>query len=200
MARDVPDAVYGDYAKIADGGICPHCGKRGAHVFKTIELAHAFQFGDRYTRALDMIYLDENGERKHPLMASCGVGLGRLAAAILEVHHDEGGPIWPKSVAPWQVHICAFWSKHWDDTAIRKEADGIYEALLQRGVEALYDDRKLYAGGMLADADVFGAPLRVIVSPRHLKNGEIELISRDRSFSETVPVERAVDRIMELIS
>ena len=200
MPRDVRGAEYHDFAKITNGGVCPRCGKPVVNVFRAIELAHSFQFGDRYTRSMDMIYLDENGERKHPYMASCGVGLGRLVAAVCEVYHDDGGPIWPMSIAPWQVHICAIHARNFDDSVVESHGEALYQELLKRGVEVIYDDRKMYPGGMLADADLFGVPFRAIVSPRHLKNGGIEIVSRDRSFSEVVPVDAAADRIMELLA
>ena len=128
-------------------------------------------------------------------MGCYGIGVGRLAASVCEAHHDAYGPIWPMSIAPWQVHLCCMRA---DNAEVRAYADSLYEALQARGLEVIYDDRSVSAGVMFSDADLLGVPVRVVASPRNLKEGCIELSTRDKKVSEKVPVTEAVERIAAL--
>ena len=152
--------------------------------------------GTKYTKTMNMTYLDENNELKNPIMGCYGIGVGRLAAAICEAHHDAYGPIWPKAVAPWQVHLCAV---RVDDEGVREFANKLYEELLEEGVEVIFDDRSVSAGNMFSDADLLGVPLRVIVSPRNMKEQVVEVVSRDKSFSHKVDLASAKKTIKELL-
>jgi len=194
--RDLPNVEYHDFAKITDGGICPHCKKHSISVSRGIEVGNIFQLGTKYTKSMNMTYTDKSGEAHHPVMGCYGIGVGRLAAAICEAHHDDYGPIWPISVAPWQVHICAVRS---DNAEVKAFADKLYEELRSRGIEAIYDDRNVSAGVMFSDADLIGAPYRVIVSPRNMKSSAVEVATRDKSFSQSISLDRATDEIYELI-
>ena len=193
MQRDVPGAEYHDFAKVVEGGICPCCGKKSIHISRGIEVGNIFQLGKKYTEPMGMTYTDRDGKSRVPIMGCYGIGVGRLAAAVCEAHHDDYGPIWPKSIAPWQVHLCAVRA---DNEEVRAFADTLYNTLQEKGVEVIYDDRSVSAGVMFSDADLLGVPLRVIVSPRNLKNGVVELTARDKSFSETAPTAEAVDAIL----
>lgn len=197
MSRDVPDAVFGDYAKICEKSLCPVCGKHEITVSRGIEVGNIFQLGTKYTTSMNMTYLDSDGETKTPLMGCYGIGVGRLAAAVCEVHHDDYGPIWPMSIAPWQVHLCAMRS---DDSQVREYADGLYEELNRLGVEVIYDDRRVSAGVMFSDADLLGVPLRVIISPRNMKEGVAEVSSRDKSYSEKIPLAELTQKIVDYIN
>lgn len=196
MARDVKNAEYHDFAKIVDGGICPVCGKHTISVSRGIEVGNIFQLGTKYTKSMGMTYLDKDGNSQYPIMGCYGIGVGRLAAAIAEARHDNYGPIWPISVAPWQVHLCAVRA---DDSDIKAYADGLYEKLQNSGIEVIYDDRNVSAGVMFSDADLLGVPYRAIVSPRNMKNGVVEIVSRDKTFSKTVALADAADAVVELI-
>ena len=196
MERELPDAEYHDFAKIQEGGICPHCGKPSITISRGIEVGNIFQLGTKYTRSMNMTYIDENGKTQYPVMGCYGIGIGRLAAAVCEAHHDEYGPIWPMSIAPWQIHLCAVRS---DDAQVKVFADQFYEELLKKGVEVVYDDRTVRAGVMFSDADLLGVPLRVVVSPRNLKQNRLEVVSRDKTFSENIPAESAAERLMEIL-
>ena len=196
MERELPDAEYHDFAKIQEGGICPHCGKTSITISRGIEVGNIFQLGTKYTRSMNMTYIDENGKTQYPVMGCYGIGIGRLAAAVCEAHHDEYGPIWPMSIAPWQIHLCAVRS---DDAQVKAFADQLYEELLKKGVEVIYDDRTVRAGVMFSDADLLGVPLRVVVSPRNLKQNQLEVVSRDKTFSENIPAESAAERLMEIL-
>lgn len=194
--RDLQGVEFYDFAKIKEGGICPHCGKPAITISRGIEVGNIFQLGTKYTKSMGMTYIDANGETAYPIMGCYGIGVGRLAAAICEVHHDDYGPIWPKAIAPYQVHLCAVRS---DDANVKEFADKLYQDLLDKGVEIIYDDRKVSAGIMFSDADLLGVPLRVIVSPRNLNQGVVEIKSRDKTLSVTVPMETAFEEILKLI-
>lgn len=196
MERELPDAEYQDFAKIQEGGICPHCGKTSITISRGIEVGNIFQLGTKYTRSMNMTYIDENGKTQYPVMGCYGIGVGRLAAAVCEAYHDEYGPIWPMSIAPWQIHLCAVRS---DDAQVKAFADQLYEELLKKGVEVIYDDRTVRAGVMFSDADLLGVPLRVVVSPRNLKQSQLEVVSRDKTFSENIPSESATERLIEIL-
>ncbi len=196
MKRDVSGAEFRDFAKVTEGGICPKCGEHTITVSRGIEVGNIFQLGTKYTKSMNMTYLDKDGNVQTPIMGCYGIGVGRLAASICEAHHDEYGPIWPMAIAPWQVHICAVRS---DDEQVKAAADKLYEDLQAAGAEVIYDDRNVRAGVMFSDADLLGVPLRVVVSPRNLAEGVFELSSRDKSLSEKIPSEKAVERITGLI-
>ena len=145
---------------------------------------------------MGMRYTDPEGQQRTPLMGCYGIGIGRLAASICEASHDEYGPIWPVSVAPWPVELCALRT---DNPQVREAADSLYQALLAKGIDALYDDRPVSAGVMFSDADLLAAPLRVILSPKGLKNGTAELASRDKQLKAYLPLQDAPDRIADLL-
>ncbi len=130
-------------------------------------------------------------------MGCYGIGVGRLAASVCEASHDDYGPIWPMAIAPWQVHLCAVRP---DDERVKTAADKLYEDLQASGVEVIYDDRNVRAGVMFSDADLLGVPLRVVVSPRNLDEGIYELSSRDKTLSEKLKPEEAVERLKALIA
>ena len=197
MSRDVPNAEYHDFAKICDGGICPECGEKAISISRGIEVGNIFQLGRKYSKSMGMTYLDKDGNVQIPIMGCYGIGVGRLAASVCEVCHDDFGPIWPMAIAPWQVHLCAVRS---DDEKVKAAADKLYEDLQNAGVEVIYDDRNVRAGVMFSDADLLGVPLRVVVSPRNLDEGVFELTSRDKSISEKIKPEAALERVRELIA
>ena len=197
LSRDVPEAEYHDFAKAVEGGICPCCGKHSITISRGIEVGNIFQLGTKYTKAMNMTYLDRDGKSQYPIMGCYGIGVGRLAASVCEAHHDAYGPIWPISIAPWQVHLCAMRA---DNAEVRAFADKLYEELQAAGVEVIYDDRSVSAGVMFSDADLLGVPVRVIASPRNMKDGCCEISARDKSFSEKVPVAEAADRVKAIVA
>jgi len=195
-ARDVPGIAYSEIAKIPEGGICPQCGKPAIHLRRGIELGHIFQLGTRYTEAMGMTYLDRDGKAQVPVMGCYGIGTGRLLASVCEVRRDDYGPIWPMSIAPWQVHICAIRS---ENEEVAAASNDLYEALQKAGVEVLFDDRRVSPGFMFSDADLLGVPVRVILSPKTLARGVIELRTRDKSIQRDIALEGAKDEIVALV-
>ncbi len=196
VERDVENAVFSDFAKIVDGGICPCCGKKSISISRGIEVGNIFQLGTKYTESMNMQYLDSNGKEQYPIMGCYGIGVGRLAASVCEAHHDDYGPIWPMSIAPWQVHLCCLRS---DDAVAKECADKLYDTLQKEHIEVIYDDRKVRPGVMFSDADLLGVPLRIIVSPRNMEESVVELVARDKSIQEKIAIDNIVDSVKELI-
>ncbi len=196
ITRDIGDIKYNDFAKIKEGGICPKCKNQSVTISKGIELGNIFQLGTKYTKAMNMQYTDKNGASGYPLMGCYGIGIERLAASVCEAHHDDYGPIWPMSIAPWQVHICAMRA---EDTEVKNFADNLYNKLQEKGIEVIYDDRNVSAGIMFSDADLLGVPIRVIVSPRNIKENCCEIVKRDKSLQIKEPLESVLDKIYQLI-
>ena len=197
IERDYGEVEYHDFSKAFAGGICPACGKPHLTVSNGIEVGNIFQLGTKYTKTMGMTYLDENGETQNPIMGCYGIGVGRLAASVCEASHDDYGPIWPISIAPWQVHLCCVRS---DDAECKAFADKLYADLQRDGVEVIYDDRDVRAGVMFSDADLLGTPLRVVVSPRNLGEGVVEITSRDKSINMKVPTAESFDTVKKTIA
>ena len=197
MERDVVDAEYVDLAKIVDGGICPHCGKKTIHISRGIEVGNIFQLGTKYTKSMNMQYLDADGESHYPIMGCYGIGVGRLAASVCEAHHDDYGPVWPITIAPWQVHLCCLRA---DDAEAKVFADELYASLQKEHIEVIYDDRNVRPGVMFSDADLLGVPIRLVVSPRNMKDAVVELSSRDKSVQDKVALDAVVPTVKDLIA
>jgi len=185
-----------DVAKIKEGGVCPHCGKHSIQISRGIEVGNIFQLGTKYTKTMGMQYLDKEGNLQYPIMGCYGIGVGRLAASVCEAHRDEYGPIWPISIAPWQVHLCCL---RVDNPAVRSVADDIYVQLQKKGIEVIYDDRDVRAGVMFSDADLLGVPIRIVVSPRSLAENLVELSTRDKKVNRKVLKEAIVSETSNLI-
>ena len=196
IPREMGEVEYVDVAKAYDGGICPVCGKKSIYTSRGIEVGNIFQLGTKYTESMGMTYVDQDGSLKHPIMGCYGIGVGRLAASVCEAHRDDYGPIWPISIAPWHVHLCSLRA---DNEEVAAVSQRIYDELTARGVEVIWDDRSVSAGVMFSDADLFGVPVRVVVSPKGLKNGTIEISARDKSMQEKKPVAEAVDFVYNYV-
>ena len=197
-ARDLPENTeYLDLSKTQDGFECPACHKHSLKISRGIEVGNIFQLGKRYTEAMGMTFDDANGNRVNPIMGCYGIGVGRLIASVCEVRHDDYGPIWPITIAPWQVEVCAL---RVDNPQVREAADNLYKALTDAGIEVIYDDRPVSAGVLFSDADLLGCPLRVVVSPKTLSRGCFELSARDKSFREDIDPQFAVSEVFAKIA
>lgn len=197
MERDVSNAEYADVAKAKEGGICPKCGKHTLSVKNGIEVGNIFQLGRRYTESMGMTYDDEKGNRVSPIMGCYGIGVGRLMASVCEEHHDQYGPIWPITIAPWQIEICALRA---DKEHVKEEAQRLYDTLNAQSYEVLLDDRTVSAGFMFSDADLLGCPVRIVISPKTLDRGVVEITTRDKSIKEDVAIENAAERAKEIVA
>ena len=196
IKRDIGDVTYVDVAKAAEGGICPVCGKPALTVRRGIEVGNIFQLGDRYTKAMGMTYLDSDNTEKNPIMGCYGIGVGRLIASICEESRDDYGPIWPISIAPWQVEVC---NLRVTDEKVKAAAETLVGALEERGVEVLYDDREVRPGFMFADADLFGVPVRAVVSQKTCERGVVEVSTRDKTLKTEYSMSAAADEIASLV-
>lgn len=197
MDRDVPNAEYVDVAKATVGGVCPKCGKHSLTIKNGIEVGNIFQLGRRYTESMGMTYDDEKGNRVNPIMGCYGIGVGRLMASVCEEHHDQYGPVWPISIAPWEIEICALRA---DQAHVKEEANKLYKSLMDEGYEVLFDDRTVSAGFMFSDADLLGSPVRIVISPKTLDRGVVEIVTRDKTIKEDVPLECAMQRTKEIVT
>lgn len=196
VERDCGKVEYVDVSKIFEGAVCPVCGKKAITVKRGIEVGNIFQLGQKYTKSMNMTYLDKDGEAKHPIMGCYGIGVGRLMASVCEESCDKFGPVWPISIAPWQVEIC---NLRCTDEVVNSTAAGLYDDLKAAGVEVLYDDRDIRPGSMFADADLFGVPVRVVVSPKNCDAGVVEVSTRDKSIKCEFAIDEAPGKIKELV-
>lgn len=196
IARDVGKVEYVEVAKAYDGGVCPVCGRPTITLKRGVEIGNIFQLGQKYTKSMNMTYIDKDGERKYPYMGCYGIGVGRLAATICEEQHDKFGPVWPITIAPWQVEICCLQAT---DEKIHAVADKLYKELNALGVETLYDDRDERPGSMFADADLFGIPVRAVVSAKNCEKGVVEISYRDKSYKGEIAIENAAEEISAMV-
>ncbi|MCL2422103.1 MAG: proline--tRNA ligase, partial [Defluviitaleaceae bacterium] len=197
IERDCGAVTYHDFAKVSDGDICPQCSKPTLSLVRGIELGNIFQLGTKYTEAMGMQYTDPSGNLQYPVMGCYGIGVERTAASICEARHDDYGPIWPMPIAPWQVHLCCVRA---DDPAVKEVADKLYAGLQAAGIEVIYDDRVTSAGVMFSDADLIGVPVRVVCSPRNLKEGVCEVMTRDKAMQEKVVIGEALGFVTDMVN
>lgn len=195
MARDADVKEYVDIAKVQVGDVCPICGKP-LTVENGIEVGNIFQLGTKYTKAMNMTVHNSDGKEINPIMGCYGIGVGRALASVAEESHDEKGLIWPMTIAPWHVYLCGL---RLDDPTVKAEADKLYAEMTKAGIEVLYDDREASAGVKFSDCDLMGIPIRVVISPRSLAKGEIELQTRDKSLQTNVKIEESIDFIQKII-
>ena len=159
-----------------------------------IEVGHIFYFGDKYTKPLGFTVSGPGGEPVPPVGGSYGIGVSRLVGAIIEASHDDAGIIWPEPVAPWRVGIVTMRA---DDEGSVTAAEELYGQLTAAGVETLYDDREERGGVKLGSVDLVGLPWQVIVGPRGIANGTVELKRRSTGEREELSLESAVARLTE---
>ncbi len=198
VERDCGHVEYKDLSKIVEGGICPHCGKPSISISRGIEVGNIFQLGTKYSESMNFKYTDENGREKYPIMGCYGIGVGRLAASVCEASHDDYGPIWPITIAPWQVHLCCLRA---DDDNCHTVSDMLYDKMQSMDIEVVYDDRDARPGVMFADADLLGVPIRMVVSPKSLSENQVEISTRDKSISRRmVPLDGAIDEVNDIIN
>ena len=194
--RDYPDAIFDDFSKITDGSTCKHCGGT-LSISRGIEVGNIFQLGTKYSVSMGMKFTDSDGSVKHPIMGCYGIGVGRLMASAIEAYHDDNGPIWPITIAPWKVHICGL---RFDDERVKSTALSLYQELTARRIDTVIDDRNETAGVQFADADLLGVPVRIVVSPRNLKENAVELVTRDKQFKKMVPLNEIHSTVDQLIA
>ncbi len=158
-----------------------------------IEVGHIFYFGDKYSASMGLKVSAPDGSLVTPLMGSYGVGISRLVGAIIEASHDEAGIVWPETVAPWRVGIVTMRA---DDVPSCGAADALYQHLTNAGIETLYDDRDERGGAKLASMDLIGLPWQLIVGPRGIAAGTVELKNRRTGERNELSTESALARLV----
>ena len=188
--------LVADIACVRDGDPSPVDGAP-LKLLHGIEIGNIFQLGTKYSKPMECNYLDVDGKAKPMIMGCYGIGVGRSVAAIVEQCHDDFGPIWPMSIAPYQVHIIGL---KYSEEAVKNACETLYDDLQKAGVEVLLDDRGEKAGSAFADADLMGIPLRVVISPKTLATGEVEFKHRDwGKNSQMLPLQGLVEKLQEEI-
>jgi prolyl-tRNA synthetase len=175
------EARFADIRESREGDSCPNCG--GSLRFETaIEIGHVFKLGTKtYSEPLGATFLDEDGTERPIVMGSYGIGPGRVMAAAVEQHHDEQGIVWPRPLAPYDVHVVAL-------AAVDEQAREAAATLDSAGLDVLVDDRDARAGEKFADADLIGLPIRVTVGKKTLDDGAVDVRDRRTGEEKRVPI------------
>ena len=185
IERDYGYVEYYDLAKVEDGDICPNCKKHKIKISNGVEIGNIFQLGTKYTSSMNMTIKTKDEKDLNPIMGCYGIGIGRNLACIVDQHCDDKGIVMPMAVAPYKVHITPI---RIDDEEVKNVAYQIYDYLKQNNIEVLIDDRDCMPGVKFADADLIGMPIRVVVSPRNLSNGQVEI--KYRKSGETILINK----------
>ena len=195
--RDFQVDLLADIALAKEGHGCVRCGTP-LEAIRGIEVGHIFKLGTFFSETFGALYLDQDGRQRPILMGCYGIGVGRLLAAAIEQNHDDAGIIFPTPIAPYQVHLVGL---NLTDAAVAQAAEDMYRHLWQEGIETLYDDRAdEAAGAKFNDADLLGLPVRLVVSPRNLRQGSVEVKPRRESDSTLVPEGEVTAKLTDLIS
>jgi prolyl-tRNA synthetase len=168
------------------GDECPICHKDHLKSAMASEVGNVFDLGPKYSKAFDLTFTSESGEKKYPIMGCYGIGVTRSMGVIVEKFNDERGIIWPANVAPFTVHLA---SLNTNDESVIKRAEEVYELLTKAGVEVLYDERiDVSAGAKLGEADMIGCPIRAVVSTKTGEQVEVKLRSEKEATLMSVDV------------
>jgi prolyl-tRNA synthetase len=191
----IENIKYFDLIAVKEEDTCACCGGKLSYT-KGIEAGHIFQLGDKYSKAMNATFLDENGKAKPFIMGCYGVGVSRLVAAVIEQNHDEKGCIWTKSTTPFMVDIIVSNSKNEDE---KNMGEKIYEELKASNVEVILDDRiNARFGFKIGDFELLGFPYAIIIGKK-LLDGIVEIVDRKTLLKTEVKIEEVVSKILNLI-
>lgn len=190
--RDYKPFMVADVRTCKEGDKCPDCGGT-FYMKKGNELGHIFKLGNKYTKAMNVTYLDQNAKPVVPLMGCYGIGVDRTLASVIEANNDENGIIWPMTVAPFQVVIVPVRY----DGEMKEVSDKIYEELESKGIEVLLDDRNERPGVKFKDFDLIGIPVRIVVGEKNLPNVEIKM--RKEKEAHLIPKEDAAAEAEKIV-
>ncbi len=193
--RDLPEPdLVADIRDVVEGDPSPD-GRGVLAIQRGIEVGHVFYLGNKYSKAMNATFLDEDGKPKHFEMGCYGIGVTRILGAAIEQNHDARGIIWPRAIAPFEVVICPVgWGK---SEAVRDEAQKLYDALIAAGVDAILDDRDERPGVMFADWELIGVPHRVTIGDRGLKEGLVEYQGRRDAEAAKLPVGEVFGHVLD---
>jgi prolyl-tRNA synthetase len=194
--RDFEAWMISDLRTVKAGDRCPLCGGE-LYEKKGNELGHIFKLGYKYTKSMNVTYLDEEGKTQIPTMGCYGIGLDRTLASVIEEHHDDDGIIWPMTVAPYHVIIVPI--KY--EGKVQTLTDSLAAELEARGVEVLVDDRDERPGVKFKDADLIGIPCRVVIGEKNLggDSPRVELKHRGEKESRLIDAARAADELAGIV-
>lgn len=193
--RDMQGIEYVDISKVKAGEKCPCCGKP-LRIENGIEIGNIFQLGTKYTKSMDMTILDKDGKLFNPIMGCYGIGVGRALASLIEENHDDNGMIFPMTVTPWHVYLCPI---RLDNENVKEVTYKLYEDMQSKEIEVILDDRDISPGIKFKDSDLMGIPIRVVVSPRSLENGTVEIVTRDKKLQANISLDNAIVEIQKII-
>ncbi|MBM3157026.1 MAG: proline--tRNA ligase [Chloroflexi bacterium] len=193
--RDFKADIITDIAQAKAGYHCAQCGSRLLSE-RGIEIGHVFKLGTVFSEKQGALYIDRDGVQKPLVMGCYGIGVGRLLAAVIEQNHDDKGIIWPVSVAPYTVYLCALGM---DDEAVASAAEKLYRELCASGIEVIYDDRNESPGVKFNDADLLGIPVRLTLSKRTLKSISAEVKLRRDKDAVLVPLSQIEVKLQTLL-
>ncbi len=194
--RDFEVDILEHFALAQEGQSCVRCGAI-LEAIKGVEVGHIFKLGTFFSEALGAFYLDSEGRQRPITMGCYGIGVGRLLAAAVEQNHDDKGIMFPPPIAPFQVHLVGL---NLSNENVARAADELYDNLWSAGIETLYDNRRdETAGAKLNDADLFGLPLRMVVSPRTLGQDSVEMKPRNSQDADVVPLVEVVTRAAAIL-
>jgi len=176
-----------EIAKVKKGDNCPKCSKGELKEARASEVGNVFDLGQKYGKDFDLGFADDKGNKHYPIMGCYGIGISRLMGVIVEKHNDEHGIIWPKSVAPAQVHLISLG----EDEKVLEAADKLYDDLTKAGKTVLYDDRDESAGAKFAAADLIGLPERWTVSVKTFVEDSVEVKRRTETDSKLIKLDKA---------
>ncbi|MDP6478250.1 MAG: proline--tRNA ligase [Nitrospinaceae bacterium] len=197
FGRDLKVEKVGDLRDINEGDRCPKCDSGKYKIKRGIEVGHIFILGAKYSEAMKAHYLDDQGKEKPMIMGCYGIGVGRTAAAAIEQNYDEKGIIWPLPLAPFQAVILPV---NFKVDAVRSAAETIYKTLWEQGVETLLDDRSDRLGVKFKDAELLGIPLQIIIGPKNLDEGKVELKSRKTGESKLISFPEEISTVPEILA
>ena len=194
IARDIPVDQWVDLRTVSSGEGCPQCTGGVLEVSKALEIGHIFKLGTKYSEAMGARVLTQEGKEVPVVMGSYGIGVERILASAIELHHDADGIIWPKTIAPFDCVVTVTNIKH---EAMRDAGEWLYKSLQLAGLDVLLDDRDERAGVKFKDADLIGIPFRITVGKK-ITDDMVELFDRRTKKSEDVRVGEIVSRIQSL--
>ncbi|MFQ5717754.1 MAG: His/Gly/Thr/Pro-type tRNA ligase C-terminal domain-containing protein, partial [Nitrospinales bacterium] len=186
----------GDLRMAQEGDGCPKCPRGVVKVKRGIEVGHVFILGDKYSVALNANILDRQGKETPIYMGCYGIGVGRTAAAAIEQNHDSKGIVWPPAIAPFQVVVIPVNNSV---DAIREASETAYKVLWEKGVETLLDDRPDRVRVKFKDADLIGIPLQIIIGPKNLEQGKVEVKTRKTNESHLHDFPNVLEKIPEIL-
>ncbi len=192
--RDAELPEVADIRNAVEGDPSPD-GKGSLLLVRGIEVGHIFQLGTKYSESMHAMVMDEDGKSKPMSMGCYGIGISRIVAAAIEQNHDQKGICWPLPLAPFQLALLPMNAKK--SHRVRAFAEQIYKKLLAAGVDVLYDDRNQRPGVMFNDMELIGIPFRLVIGERGLDEGKLEFRARTADNNEELPVESAVQLILE---